>query len=200
MRHGIEISLIDRITPLVRELATARARALPHLVHADVRVEVSEGKYAGAENGSAKSSGDDYTFSFGIRVLAGDRMVAPGYFGRGMGTADLGRLEQLLTEGLLSAYRRAMANGEHKAAAREKFGSLGEALADTRLHPVRVSQEIVPARFEIDPREMSLDEMVRFSTDVSRRVGASNGQVQYNYVATLTQLSRELFASSEGAL
>src|SRR5262249_56437777 len=37
-------------------------------------------------------------------------------------------------------------------------------------------------------------------TDVSRRVGASNGQVQYNYVATSTQLSRELFASSEGAL
>ena len=200
MPHGIEIGLIDRITPLVQGLVIARAQALPHLVHADVRVEVSEGKYAGAENGSAKSSGDDYTFAFGIRVLAGDRMVAPGYFGRGMGTADLGRLEQLLTEGLLSAYRRAMANAEQKAVAREKFGSLGEALADTRLHPVRVSQEVVPARFQIDPREVNLEEMVQFSVDVSRRVSESHKQIQYNYISTLTQLSRELYASSEGAL
>ena len=200
MPHGIEIELVDRIKPLVRELVGSHARSLPHLAHADVRLDVSEGKFASAENGSAKASGDDYGFSFGIRVLAGDGLCAPGYFGRGLGAADLGRLEQLLREGLLAAYRRAMANAEGKAAAKGKFGSLGDALADTRLCPVSISQEIVPATFRVDPRSISLDEMVRFATDVSRQVAAAHGAVQYNHIAAISQLSRELVASSEGAL
>jgi TldD protein len=198
--HGIETGLVDRIKPLVHALATSHARSLAHLRHADVRLDVSEGKFAAAENGAARTSGDDYGFSFGIRVLAGDRMVAPGYFGRGLGASDLGRLEQILKEGLLAAYRRAMANAELKADAKGKFGSLGEALADTRLCPVAVAQAVVPATFKVDPREMDLDEMVRFATDVSRQVEAAHGQVQYNHISAVTQLSRELFASSEGAL
>jgi TldD protein len=191
---------VDRIKPLVHELATSHARSLAHLRHADVRVDVSEGKFASAENGSAKTSGDDYGFSFGIRVLAGGRMVAPGYFGRGLGAADLERLGHLLKEGLLAAYRRAMANAELKDDARGKFGSLGDAFADTRLSPVAVSQEVIPASFKVDPRAMSLDEMVRFATDVSRQVATVHGQVQYNHISAVTQLNRELFASSEGTL
>ena len=198
--HVIEIEVIDRITPLVRELASAHARSLPLLRHADVRVNVSLSKFASAENGSARASGNDYGFSFGIRVLAGDGMAAPGYFGRGLGAADLGRLEQVLKEGLLAAYRRAVANAEGKAAARGKFGSLGEALADTRLCQVPIRQEVVPATFRIDPRSMRLGKMVRFVTDISRQVEAAHGAVQYNHVAALTQLDRELIASSEGAL
>ena len=41
MPHGIETELIERITPLVQDLVTSRARALAHLAHADVRLEVS---------------------------------------------------------------------------------------------------------------------------------------------------------------
>jgi TldD protein len=200
MAHGIEVELIDRIKPLVRDLVTSCARSWPHVRYADVRVDVSEGKFASAENGSAKASGDDYGFSFGVRVLAGNDLGAPGYFGRGLGVADLGRLEQLLREGLLAAYRRAMANAELKAAARGKFGSLGDALADTRLYPIPISQEVVPAVFRIDPRAVSVDEMVRLAVDVSRQVSAAHDEVQYNHIAVVTQLTRELLASSEGTL
>ena len=200
MPHGIETRLIERITPMARELVTIRARALADLRYADVRVEVSEGKFAGAENGAPRSSGDDYAFAFGLRVLAGSRTSAPGYFGRGLGAADLPHLARLLREGLLSAYRRAMANAEMKAETRGKFGALGESLADTRLHPIPVRQEIVPAVFEVDPRDVALDDMVALTTDVSRRVAGAHAAVSYNYISTLTQLSRELFASSEGAL
>jgi TldD protein len=198
--HGIETGLIERLTPMVRELVTAEARALADLRYADVRLEVSEGKFAGAENGEARSSGDDYAFAFGIRVLAGGRMSAPGYFGRGLGAADVPELARLLREGLRAAYRRAMANADMKAEVKGKFGALGDALADTRLHPIQVRQAIVPAVFEVDPRGVALDDMVRFTTDVSRRVAAAHASVSYNYVSTMTQLSRELFASSEGAL
>jgi len=200
MPHGIEIELIARVTPLVEEIAVSFARSLAHLRYADIRLDVSEGKFAASENGAAKSSGDDYGFALGIRVLAGDRMVAPGYFGRGLGAADLPQIERLLREGLLAAYRRAMANAEMKADVKGKFGDLGDALSDTRLCPIQVVREVVPAVFEIDPRTMNLDEMVRFTTDVSRQVAAADSQIRYNYVSTMTQLSRELFASSEGAL
>jgi len=196
----IQTELIDRIKPLVAEIVTSRARALAHLLYADVRLDVSEGKYAAAENGAPRSSGDDYGFAFGIRVLAGDRMVAPGYFGRELGAADLPDLARLLEEGLRAAHRRAIANAERKAEARDKFGALGAALADTRLHPIRVTQALVPAVFRIDPRAMSLDEMIRFTTDISRRLAGAHSRIAYHYASTMTQLNRELFASSEGAL
>jgi TldD protein len=198
--HGIETGLIDRITPVAQELVESFARSLPDLRYADARVEVSEGKFATAENGASKSSGDDYGLALGIRVLAGARMVGPGYFGRGLGAADVPRLAQILQEGLLAAYRRARANGEWKAETRGKFGGLGDALMDTRLHPVRPCRAVVPAVFEVDPRGVPLDAMVRFTADVSRQVGAVDPRIRYDYVSTMTQLSRELFASSEGAL
>ncbi len=133
-------------------------------------------------------------------MLAGRRMIAPGYFGRGLGAADVPHLARLLREGLLAAYRRAMANAEMKAEVKGKFGSLGDALADTRLHPIAVRQEVVPAVFEVDPRGVALDDMQRLTTDVSRRVAGFHASASYNYVSTMTQLSRELFASSEGAV
>jgi TldD protein len=92
-----------------------------------------------------------------------------------------------------------MVNGEMKADAREKFGPLGESLADTRLHPIEVRQDKVAAVYRVDPRTMSLTEMVRYVTDVSRQVAAVDTGVKYNYVGTVTELSRELFVSSEGA-
>jgi TldD protein len=200
MPHGIETRLIDGIAPLAAELVTTWARSLADLRYADLRLEVAEGKYAAAENGASKSSGDDYGFAFGIRVLAGRRMAAPGYFGRSLGAADLPHLDRILKEALQAAYRRAMANAELKAEVKGKFGALGDSLRDTRLHPVQVRQEVVPAVFEMDPRAVPLDEMVRFTTDVSRQVAAVHARLSYNYMSTMTQLSRELFASSEGAL
>jgi TldD protein len=198
MSTAISTDLIERVTPMVRDLVTSRARA--HLRYADIRLEVIEGRYAAAENGDPKGAGDDATMGFGVRVLAGDAMTAPGYFGRGLGEADIPDLERVLTAGLDAAYRRAMANAEWKAQARGKFGSLGEALADTRLHPIRVCRDTVAAVYEIDPRGMDLGEMTRFTREISRRVKDSHAALGYNYVSTMTQLARELFASSEGAL
>lgn len=200
MSTRITVDLIDRVKGDVRDLLRDATRRLPHLAYADCRVEVAEGKSAAAENGESKSSGDDYGFAAGVRVLAGDRMVAPGWIGLTLGTAEADSLLARLREALERAHRRAMVNGEMKAAAREKHGPLGESLADTRLHPVEVREDIVKAVYEIDPRALPLAEMVAFTTDVSRRVAAVDPAIKHNYVSTLTQLSRELFASSEGAL
>ena len=200
MTARITIDLIDALKRDIRDVLRDAARRLPHLHYADARVDVSEGKSAAAENGESKFSGDDYGFSLGVRVLAGDRMVAPGWVGLTLGTADLPDLPRRLRETLERAHRRAMVNGELKATAREKFGPLGAALADTRLHRVEVCEDTVPAVYAVDPRTLPLGEMVAFTTDVARRVAAAHTDVKYSYVSTVTQLQRELFASTEGAL
>jgi hypothetical protein len=35
---------------------------------------------------------------------------------------------------------------------------------------------------------MNLDEMVRFTTDVSRQVAAAHAQIRYHYVSTMTPM------------
>ena len=98
MSAHITVDLIDDLRPEVRDLLRDAGRRLPHLAYADARLEVSEGKFATAENGESKSSGDDYGFSVGVRVLAGERAVAPGWVGLMLGTADLGDLQSLIGE------------------------------------------------------------------------------------------------------
>ena len=195
----IGIDVIDRVTPIVEEQVHDAKRRLPHLAYADLRLEVTQGKYAGAENGGAKSSGDDYGMSLGVRVLAGNRAIAPGYVGLTLGAADTESLARIVREALEQAWRRADVNAEMKADARGKLGALGDALADTRLHPVDVRHDRVAAVYEIDPRTVDLATMVSDTTDVSARLAGLDPRLKYNYVSTLTQLSRELFVSTEGA-
>jgi TldD protein len=175
-------------------------RRLPHLAYADIRLAVVESRTAAAENGESRAAAADSSCAAGVRVLAGARTVAPGWIGIVIGAADLADLERRLAEAVDRAWRRATANAEGKASAREKFGPLGEALADTRLHPIEVRQATVPAVYRIDPRSVPLPEMVALATDVSRAVRSAHTAVQYNYIFVLTQLTRELFASTEGAL
>jgi TldD protein len=196
----LTVDLIDESKPIVEASLGDAARRLPHLRHADLRLEVVEGKWALAENGAPKGSGSDESLSLGVRVLAGERTIAPGYIGLTLGAADLAELERVLRDALESAYRRAAFNAEMKADAREKLGPLGEALADTRLAPVAIRRDTVRAVYRLDPRAVELAEMVRYATDISREVAGSSPAVKHNWISTLTQLSRELFASSEGAL
>jgi len=200
LRPGVRVELIDRIKPDVRDIVRDGARRLPHLAYADVRIEIIEAKSATAENGGAKSSSDDYAFGLGVRVLAGDRALAPGYLGLALGAADVEDLPRVIRDALERAYRRALVNAEMKADAREKFGPLGAALADTRLHPIDALEDTVAAVYERDPRAMRIEDILAYTVDISRQVAAVDRRLTYNWIATLTQLSRELFASSEGSL
>ncbi|MBI1845695.1 MAG: TldD/PmbA family protein [Candidatus Rokubacteria bacterium] len=196
----IRVDHLDSVKSSARDLLRNAAGRLPHLRYADLRLEVTEAKSAGAENGAARYAGEDATLALGVRVLAGDRAVAAGWMGQALGAADLPDLERLIRAALERAYRRAWVNAEMKAQARGKHGPLGAALADTRLHPVEVREDTVAAEYAIDPRAMPLGEMVRYAVDVSRQVAGRDPRVSYNYIGVLTQLSRELFASSEGSL
>jgi TldD protein len=200
MSERIDTELVGALAPLAEELVTRQAGALPDLVYADLRIEAVERRLAAAEAGAARFAGEDTAFAFGVRVLAGRRSVAGGYFGQTLGAEDVPRLAAVLDRGLRAAHRRALANAEHRALAREKWGPLGESLTPTRLHGVTARRDRVPAVFDIDPRSVDLGEMARFVEDVSRRARALHPDLRYDRIAALTQLGRELFASSEGAL
>lgn len=199
MEKKIMTDIIDDLKERVYDRITGSSKTLKYLRYADVRVEVGEGQWAVAENSAEKSSGSDYSFSFGVRVLAGEDLAAPGYFGQRLGSSDLPRFDKMLPEGLEHAYRRAVANSEGKSSTRERFGSLAESIIGSSLAPVEVCRDVVPAVYQIDPREVPLDQIVRVTAEVSRAVKGLSDQVKFNRVVAQTSLSRELFCSSEGA-
>src|SRR5207247_625403 len=125
MTPALGVETLDSLRTTARDLLRDAARRLPHLRYADLRVEVVEARSAAAENGASRSSGDDRTLGLGVRVLAGHRGIAAGWVGLTLGAADLPDIERTIAEALERAFRRAVANAEMKADAREKFGSLG---------------------------------------------------------------------------
>ncbi len=196
----LTVESLDRIKRTASDLVRQASKSLRHCRYADLRLELVEIKSARAENGSGKSASDDYAFGFGIRVLAGDPLPAPGYFGHRLGSADLPKLAPLIKAGLSQAYERAMANARSKAEMRKRFKELGDSLAGLTLAPIETHQDTVKAEYGIDPRSVSLAEVARYTTEVSRAVKGLGQRIRFNAIATSTSVSRELFASSEGTL
>ncbi len=183
----------------IYDLVRQYVRSYRQCRYADVRVEIGEGKVASVENGMDKQSSEDYGFAFGVRVIAGDKATAPGYFGQTLGSADLPNLPKVLRAGLDHAYHRAIANAQRKSASRERFGPLGDALTDAALTPIDVQEATVSAHYQRDPREVPLQEVMDYVREVSRTASAVADGVVYNYVYGGTMLNRQLFCSSEGA-
>lgn len=199
MPQKVSIDAIPDLRDSVFDLVASYAKGKRFCRYADIRIEVSEGKVAVAENGMDKFSGEDYGFAFGVRVLAGEHITAPGYAGELIGASDLPRLPQRLREALDRAYDRAVANARAKTGARSRFPELGDALADTVLAPIEVRQDTVDATYEIDPRQVPLSEVSHYVREVSQRVQGLDSAIAFNYISAATQIERQLFVSSEGA-
>ena len=195
---SISTDLIETCKPAAAELMAEAASRHKLCRYADLRLEVVEEKRAGAENGTQKFSREDCRLAFGVRVLAGDMSIAPGYFGQILGKADLRDLPGRISSGLKHAYDRAVGNAQQKTLIRAKFKQLAESLADSRLAPVEVHKDTVKAEYALDPRSVRVDEMIRYVTDVSRAV-QDVGDIKYNSISVVTMLTRGLFTSSEGA-
>jgi TldD protein len=195
----VSIEVIPNIRDGLFDLVSEYSRSKRFARYADVRIEVSEGKVAVAENGMEKFSGEDYGFGFCVRVLAGDKTVAPGYFGELVGTSDLPRIHERIRDALDHAYERAIANARGKEGASSRFSVLGSSLADLSLAPIDVRQDTIDATYKYDPREVPLEDVSRYVGDVSERVKGIDPGVAFNFISAQTQLDRQLFVSTEGA-
>ncbi|MFQ5991871.1 MAG: TldD/PmbA family protein [Nitrospiraceae bacterium] len=196
----LTIESLDRVKRMAGDFVRTAQKRSRHCRYVDVRLELAEVKSAAAENGEIKLGQDDYLLGFGIRVLAGDPLSAPGYYGHRLGNADWSRLSTILRTGFQYAYDRAIANSRQKTEARFRFKELGGSLSDLPLAQIEVRQDTVKPEYAVDPRSVPLTEITRFTTDVSQAVAALGSRIRFNGITSVTGMSRELFASSEGTL
>ncbi|MDP1629313.1 MAG: hypothetical protein Q8L57_01690, partial [bacterium] len=199
MKNQVSVELMDKLRGDAAAIIDF-GRLVPFLAYADIRVEISEGQGAAAENGEAKASGRDYGFSFGIRVIAGINIQSAGYFGQALGAADLDKFYVRLLDGFMRAYWRAMVNSDKKWEAMKRFPGLADSFFDTRLAPVEVCVDTVPAEFRINPLSVPLVKVVDAAVNVSKIIAASAPEIRFNFVSALTGITRKLFMSTEGAV
>ena len=199
MPPPLTIESLSLMRPNLRALAAEPARRLPGLLYCDLRLQIRAEQSAAAENGSPRASGATTAFDFGVRVIAGGRHPAAGYYGQILGAADAAHIEALVWNGIQEAHRRARANARQKSQAKSRFPALGSSLTAAQLAPVPAVQDTVPARYQIDPRSVPLSEVVRMAVDGCRAAQGQSNSLRYAAAAVSTSLTRELFLSSAGA-
>ena len=199
MPERVEVGFLEKVRPQINALVNEDAKRLPGMRYCDVRIQVKEEKGAVAENGNEKASAEDYAFDFGVRVIAGDRGAAPGYYGKVLGSTDTDRIGEVVLEGIRQAHQRARANARMKNMARRRYGALGQSLYDTHLAPVGIGRDTVPAVYRTDPRSVPLEDTVKMAVDACRAAQGVSNRIVYAAASASTFLMRELFCSSEGA-
>lgn len=199
MADQFTIEALDGIKELTESRLRRFVKSKPFIRYADLRISMSEGRGAFCENGEAKYSGTDYNFSYGVRVIAGEEIAAPGYFGIILGKDALARFASVLDEGFVHAYDRAMFSARCKMQAKKRFSRLGDCLWDMHLAAVEIARESVPAEFEINPCSISTKRIASHLKEISQELAAMNNRILYNQVGASTMLEREFFTSSEGA-
>ena len=169
---------------------------LEQCIYADLRIGLSDTRWAFSEDGKSKAAGRDESASFGIRVIGGE-VKAPGYYGATFSLQDMTRIEDIVKEGLLHAHRRAIGNSKKKKEFMEKYGHLGKSLWSMTLAPCEVNRDSVPAHYSIDPLTIDELEILRISLETSKQIKEIGG-IRFNDVSIYTQLLGDIFISTEG--
>jgi TldD protein len=199
MGQKVSIALIDKAKDKLSNLVLETKNRLKDCSYIDLRVRVTEGQGAVAQDGMMKSSIRDYGLSYGLRVIAGRQTLAAGYFGQTLGAADVDNLPEVIQGGLHRAYERAIANSRIKSERKSRWEILGQSLHSTELAPIEVCQDTIPGVYRISPIDVSLGEVSRLTQEISKAVASYDPRVKMNQILVETSLIRELFASSEGA-
>jgi TldD protein len=199
MGQKVNIALIDKAKDKLSDLVLESRSKLKDCSYVDLRVAVSEGQRASAQDGMMKFSIRDYSLSYGLRVIAGKEILAPGYFGETLGAADVGHLPDVIQSGLRQAYERAVANSRIKSDRKSRWRTLGQALWSSELAPIKACQDTIPAVYRISPLDISLGEVSRLAQEISKAVASHDSRVKVNQIIIDTSLVRELFLSSERA-
>ena len=202
LRHRRSASTIDRDRRKGRvrtSCPTARG-ACPRLAYADLRLEVVEARGASPRTGRAEFAGDDYGLALGVRVLAGARAVAPGYVGLTLGAADVPDLDAPDPRGARARVPPGLGERRDEGGRAREVRRAGRGAGGHPAASRQVREDTVPAVYERDPRSVPLGEMVALHAPISRAGSPRSTPAPPQRVGALTQVRRELFASTEGAL
>ncbi len=200
MIERITVDLIEGIKEEVFSLVLDSQKNLKHCHYIDLRIEANESKFAAAQKGAPKESGEESQMSLGLRVIAGDTLRAPGYFSSHLGPSDLIDIKKVIKKAIEHAWRRASANASWKAEMKRILGPLGESIHSTNLAQVEIHKDTSVLGFKEDPRYISVENIINEAVRVSALVENLYESHGYNMIYLYTTLAREIFASSEGAL
>lgn len=202
MANRLEITYLDdQLKANMVSILQEKARTLEGLEFADLRLTISQGKGAAAENMALRVASDDYGMSVGIRVIAESLGIhAPGYDGRPVGAEEFEKTLEIISDMVDTAHRRARQNAREKNRTKIIFPEFGGSLWDTNLDfqnwPNGVV--IVPAEYFYDPTVFPLEHLKVLTEDVAssfRRFGRS---INFSYVGVGAEISREFYANSLG--
>jgi TldD protein len=196
----METDCIEKIKPRLEGFFRDCLRSYSACRYADLRIQWEETRWATAEDGKPRGSGRDVGCSVGIRVLAGDGLSAPGYWGGMLSAeADGATIEDELKRGIDHAYHRAAANARRKSEAAGSWGELGRSLQDIPLAPAEVHRDTVPAAYRVHPLSVSLKDIQGLVFEVSHGIRDLSSRIRFHDVSAYTQFLRHLFVSTEGA-
>ncbi len=200
MPGHISLDLIEQIKERVFAIVSESQKNLNDCYYIDIRIGVSESKFAVAQKGAPREGRDEAQMSFSVKAVAGNGLKAPGYFASYLGASDLMRVDQVLKNGIERSYRRALANASLKTRMKDALSELGDSISDTTLSQIEICKDTVVHPIKEDPREITLDTIVKEAVGISDSIEKQYQSNGYNVISIYTSLSRELFASSEGAL
>src|SRR3989344_2526533 len=192
MKNSIKVNDLDKLKALVQKAADY-GKSLSDTFYVDTRIEAGEGIGAYSEDGNPKAASKDWDLSLGVRVIAGKKMFASGFFGRQLGIHDFLHFERTLKEAIEIAHLRAVENSKHK----QKFS---EFIISTKLAPIKITRTKITAEFAIDPRNVKPKEITDCVCGAANGAKKSHTSIKRVEVAAGTGVSRQLFASSEGTL
>lgn len=203
MKERDLFSAIDFLKGSGEQVLARFARSHRGLFYADLRFEVVFRRLAAATNGEPRRASESETAGFGISVHAENNgTIGYGHCGGEIGRLALDRqkLTAALRAGLQTAYQRARLSAQEKAAALKHLRAAARMLANTRFAPRPPVRQEVAAAFRDDPRSLSPDAPAQLALDASMAVRGLGREVAFNTVVAMTELRRELFASTEASL
>ncbi|MBN2127087.1 MAG: TldD/PmbA family protein [Candidatus Diapherotrites archaeon] len=170
------------------------------LLYADARLELSEGKGVSAQNGLIKGAGEDYGLGLGVRVYAKkDGFTAGGMAGLSLNILQLSDLKSILRSLLDVSFKRAKQSISQKKLLSKKYPQLTGSLNENFFAETKAFQDKVEFKCRKKPDDLSLEELIKFTENISVNASKING-IASNVFSASTGMERKIFASTENSL
>lgn len=195
----VQVEDLDKAKSILADIVQDVKRN-PAVKWADIRLEAGEGVGAYSEDGIPKASTLDWDLSIGVRVIAGEKTPAAGYAGSSLGVADFQQIAKTAKNLLQTAFSRAKASSLYKKQFITKNKIFGKTIKSTKLAYVKPVIDKTEAELKIDPRNVSGQTLTKLVCDAAKQAKNYHKNVKRVEISASTGISRQIFASSEGAL
>lgn len=166
----------------------------------DFRIEVIEGKGAGAQNGNSLGAEEDSYAFCGTRCITDFNGVkAQGFASKTIGVKEAEILRKVLKELKEDSFKRAKHNAELKKKLKKKYEKLARNLCSTETGDAKQYLDKIEIKSEKKPEDTSLEELIERTKNASKNP-ENLKEVKTIAVSGSTGIERKVFANSVGSL